>query len=254
MLERVPEIREPHSQLLRVTLEVDNARAYWQRVGRPTTQDEAERAFVEYWFGTKSMERVRDLLSAFRNRFDAYPDALEALHAWTDIDRASRVLICHWHLQLADPIYRRFTGELLPERRAAGRKDISRGPVLRWVNTLEEYARWSPATRAGYASKLLSAAHAAGLIASIRDPRPLVLPRVSAPALGYLMYLLRGVEFEGSLHANPYLRSVGLEGSLVDDRLRSLAGLSYRRIGDLSEITWEYESLADWVRHTRAAA
>jgi hypothetical protein len=146
MLERVPEIREPHSQLLRVTLEADNARAYWQRVGHPTTQDEADRAFVEYWFGTKSMERVRD------------------------------------------------------------------------------------------------------------RPTPLVLPRVSAGALGYPLYLLRGVEFEGSLHANPYLRSVGLEGSLVDDRLRTIAGLTYRRIGDLSEITWEYESLADWVRHTRAAA
>lgn len=254
MPERVPEIREPHSQLLRVTLEADNARAYWQRHARPSERDEAEQAFVEYWFGTKSMERVRDLLAAFRTRFDAFPGTLEALHAWADIDRATRILVCHWHLQLADPLYRRFTGEFLAERRESGRKDITRGPVLRWVGELDEQARWSPATRSGFASKLLSAAHAAGLIATVRDPRALVVPRVSAAALGYLMYLLRGVEFEGSLHRNLYLRSVGLEGSIVDERLRALSGLTYHRVGDQSQITWHFDSLADWVRHTRAAA
>jgi hypothetical protein len=257
MHERVPETTEPHTQLLRVTLEVDNARAYWQRVENPnemTAEQEAERAFAEFWFGTKSMPRVRHLISAFRARFAVFPGALEALHAWEDVDRVTRVVICHWHLQLSDPLYRRFTGDFLPERRSGGRDTITRALVLRWVNDLDTAQRWSPATRTLFASKLLSAAHSAGLVASIRDPRALTLPRVSAAALGYLMYLLRGVQFEGSLHANRYLRSVGLEGSLVDDRLRSAHGLSCRRIGDVADFTWDYESLADWVRHTRAAA
>lgn len=257
MPDRVPETREPHTQLLRVTLEVDNARAYWQRVTTPkpmTVDQEAERAFVEFWFGTKSMPRVRDLVNAFRARFAAFPDALEALHAWAEVDRVTRVVICHWHLQLSDPIYRRFTGDFLPERRAGGRDTITRALVLRWMNAIDVDERWSPATRAGFASKLLSAAHSAGLVASIRDPRSLTLPRVSPAALGYLMYLLRGVEFEGSLHDNPYLRSVGLEGSVVDDKLRAVVGVSCRRIGDVADFSWDYESLTDWVRHTRAAA
>jgi hypothetical protein len=257
MLERVSETKEPHTQLLRVTLEVDNARAYWQHVSSPkqmTVDQEAERAFVEFWFGTKSMPRVRDLVNAFRARFAAFPAALEALHAWADIDRITRVVICHWHLQLCDPTYRRFTGEFLPERRASGRDTITRAIVLRWMNEVDVDERWSPATRAGFASKLLSAAHSAGLVASIRDPRALTLPRVSPAALGYLMYLLRSVEFEGSLHDNPYLRSVGLEGSVVDDKLRAAVGVSCRRIGDVADLSWDFESLTDWVRHTRAAA
>ena len=256
-VDRIRETTEPHTQLLRVTQEVDNARAYWQRVAIPralSAEQETQRAFAEFWFGTKSMPRVRELVGAFRARFAAYPGALEALHAWSDIDRSARLLVCHWHLQLSDPVYRRFTGEFLAERRAAGREDVSRGPVIRWMNDVDVDERWSPATRAGFASKLLSAAHTAGLVASTRDPRALALPRVSTGALGYLMYLLRSVEFEGSLHANPYLRSVGLEGSAVDDKLRLVAGFSYQRIGDVSDFTWNYESLADWVRHTRAAA
>ena len=32
-------------------------------------------------------------------------------------DPATRQVICHWHAQLSDPIYRRFTGEFLIERR-----------------------------------------------------------------------------------------------------------------------------------------
>lgn len=257
MADRVPETTDPHTQLLRVTLEADNARAYWQHV-RPdvieTAPQQAKRAFSEFWFGTKSMPRVRELVGAFRSRFGAYPGALAALHAWSDIDRPSRLVICHWHLQLHDPIYRRFTADFLSERRASGRDSVTRALVLRWMNEIDSEARWSPATRAGFASKLLSAAHDAGLVGSTRDPRTLTLPRVSAAALGYLMYLLRGVELQGSLHDNPYLRSVGLQGGLVDDKLRSVVGLSCRRIGDVADFTWDYESLFDWVRHTRAAA
>jgi hypothetical protein len=67
------------------------------------------------------------------------------------------------------------------------------------------------------------------------------------------MYLLRSVQFAGSLLDNPYLRSVGLEGSAVDDKLRTVAGLSCRRTGDVSEFTWDHDSLEDWVRHTRGS-
>lgn len=256
MPERAAEIAEPHTQLLRVTLEVENARAYWQRATTPgagSADQEAEQAFVEFWFGTKSMPRVRNLITAFRTRFTAFPGVLEALHAWPDMDHQTRVLVCHWHLQLSDPLYRRFTGDYLVERRQGGRGTVSRGTVIRWMNDFDTADRWSASTRAQFASKLLSAAHSAGLVAAIRDPRALSLPRVPAGALGYLMYLLRSVEFAGSLLDNPYLRSVGLEGSAVDDKLRTVAGLACRRTGDVSEFTWDHASLEDWVRHTRGS-
>ena len=75
--------------------------------------------------------------------------------------------------------------------------------------------RWTMATKVQFASKLLSAAYAAGLVASRRDPRPLTVPRVPDDALEYLLYLLREVEFEGTLLDNPYVASVGLDGRPV---------------------------------------
>jgi hypothetical protein len=59
-------------------------------------------------------------------------------------------------------------------------------------------------TRIQFASKLLSAAYSAGLLAGNRDPRAVVFPRVPDDALEYLMYLLREVTFEGTLLSNPY--------------------------------------------------
>ena len=149
MVERATEVVEPHTQLLRVTLEADNARAYWQRSAPdgPAGDQEAEQAFVGFWFGTKTMPRVRALIAVFRARFAAFPGALAALRAWPDMDRATRVLVCHWHLQLSDPLYRRFTGDYLVERRQGGRETVSRGLVIRWMAEVDVEGRWSASTR-----------------------------------------------------------------------------------------------------------
>jgi hypothetical protein len=245
------EVTVVHSQLLRVTLEAEHARAYWSHA-RPELplEQEATLAFGEYWFGAKSMARVRNLLGAFRTRFAAYPQALQALRLWTDIDRDSRNAVCHWHVQLSDPLYRRFTGDYLPERRLRGRGDINREAVLTWLARLDEEKRWSAATRVGFASKLMSAAHAAGIIETTRDPRPIVTPKVPGRALAYLMYLLRSVQRQGSVHDNPYLRSVGLEGGLLEDRLRTVAGVGFRRVGNVVELDWKYPGLLGWAEDT----
>lgn len=251
MPEPASEVTAIHSQLLRVTLEAEHARAYWE-LARPDlpVDQEAALAFSAYWFGAKSMPRVRNLLAAFRLRFGAYPQALEVLRMWTDIDRDSRNAVCHWHVQLTDPLYRAFSGELLPELRMRGRGDVGREAVLRWIEDLDRERRWSAATRVGFASKLMSVAHAAGLLETTRDPRPIVTPKVSGRAVAYLMYLLRSVRFEGRVHDNPYLRSVGLEGGLLDDRLRTAPGIELRRVGDVVELDWRYPGLLGWAHHT----
>lgn len=249
--DRPGEVTEPHSRILRVTLEADNAREYWRRPAAHTlTPDRVDAAFNEYWFGARSMDRIRDLLNNFDERFAAYPAALTALSAWPDIDRETRVVICHWHVQLADPLYRAFTGDYCPVEREGGRK-LTRDGVLRWVRGHDQSGRWSAATHAQFASKMLSCAHAAGLVARTQDPRPLTTPRVTSAALGYLLNLLRGIEFAGSLHDNPYLRSVGIVGTLLDDRIRTLPSVSLRRVADLVEISFDHDSPLEWVRATQ---
>lgn len=238
------EITQVHTRLLKCSLEVEESRAYWRHTaaGGPVTP---ERAFEEYWFGSRSLDRIKVLLANLRARFDAFPAALAVLQRWSDIDLECRRVICHWHLQLSDPLYRAFTGDFLLARRDQRRPEIHRDVVIAWVAD-QGPGRWTMATRIQFASKLLSAAHTAGLVTTNRDPRPLAFPTVPAPALTYLLYLLREVDHGGTLLQNPYLASVGLAGDALDDRLRGLSDLSYQRQGAVTDLSWAFPSLAAW--------
>ena len=121
--------------------------------------------------------------------------------------------------------------------------------VTRWV---EEQAtgRWRLTTCIQFASKLLSSAFSAGLVATNRDPRPLRLPMVDDLALTYLMYLLREVSFAGTLLENPYLASVGLRDDVLERRLKRLTALRFRRQADLTDFDWQFESLTHWAEST----
>jgi hypothetical protein len=244
MTDRSREVTEVHTRLSRCSLEVDNSRAFWARVDEETPV-KAQLAFDEYWFGARSLARVRVLVTNMRARFGAFPSALAVLHRWEQMSPDVRRVICHWHLQLTDPLYRRFTGEYLADRRWGLRPEVTRGLAVGWVGD-QAGARWKMSMRIELASKLLAAAHAAALVATTRDPRPLGAPRVPDEALEYLLYLLRETEFEGSMLDNPYLRSVGLEGAVLDERLRKLPGLAFMRQGDLVDFGWKYRDLRMW--------
>ncbi len=233
-----------HTRMLKCALEIEDARAYWQHT-TPGVDPDAERAFEAYWFGARSLARVRVLLTNFRARFDAYPQALRVLHGWDAMGPDDRRVICHWHLQLADPLYRLFTGGYLVERRQRLRPEVTRDLVISWVGE-QGPGRWEMSTRIQLASKLLSAAHDAGLVGSKRDPRPLTFPRVGDDALTYLLYLLRDLRVAGTLLDNPYLRSLGLDGSGLEARLRGLDALRFRRQGDLTDFGWRFPSLEAW--------
>lgn len=237
------EVTAVHTRLMKCALEVEDARAYWRHAA--DAERSPQRAFEEYWFGAKSLARINVLFANFRARFDAFPEALTVLGRWAHMDPSTRQQIAHWHLQLSDPLYRQFTGVFLVDRRCRNRGDVSRDMVVDWVSD-HGSQRWTMSSRVQLASKLLSAAYAAGLVETNRDPRPVATPRVRDEALAYLMYLLRGVEFEGTLLDNPYVASVGLEGGLLRDRLAALPGLRVRRQGDLVDFDWGYPSLAAW--------
>ena len=244
MTPRPSETTQIHTRLLKCALEVEDSRAYW-RHWRAQPAIESQEAFDEYWFGARSLARVKVLLTNFRARFDGVPDAAALLSQWPDMDPGTRKLICHWHLQFSDPMYRRFAGEYLPERRERGRCEVTRDLVIAWVDD-QGPGRWTTATRVQLASKLMSCAYAAGLLAANRDPRQILVPRVQDDALAYLMYLLRGIDFQGTLLANPYTASVGLDGRFLEERLASTPGLKFQRQGDLQDFGWVYPGLAAW--------
>jgi hypothetical protein len=243
------EATEIHTGILRLALAVEESRAYWShadpdRLQPPGTPAErALLAFEKRWFGAKTMPRIRFLLPNLAARCDAFPQSLAVLHRWAAMDAHTRRAVCHFHMQLSDPIYRRFTGDFLVQRRNATGSDIDRDIVLRWVQR-EFPDRWAPATCIQFASKLLSAASEAGLISAKKDPRKLLAPLVPELALAYLLYVLRGLRFEGTLVANPYLASIGLVPN--DARLASLPGVQCRRMGDLVDFQWAAPDLSAW--------
>ncbi|WP_295586729.1 DUF1819 domain-containing protein [uncultured Lamprocystis sp.] len=234
-----------HTRLLKCTLEVEHSRAYWRHMADHSGPVAARTVHEQFWFGARSLERTGILLTNFRARYDAFPGALPALRSWDAMDPLARRLLCHWHLQLSDPLYRRFAGDYLVERRRRVPAEVSHGPVVKWVAE-QGGERWGMGTRVQFASKLLTSALAAGLIGSSRDPRPLLWPRVDDLSLAYLLYLLRETEFQGSLLANPYLASIGLCGTELEKRLKTLPGLRFRRQGDLIDFGWVYPDLVTW--------
>jgi len=248
-MERPSEAVEYHTHLLRCSIEIEHTRAYWQHVDEAASAGTAEAAFSEFWFGARSMPRVEVLLTNFRERYDAFPPSLQVLHGWNNIDPTTRRVICHWHLQLADRLYREFTGRYLVHRVQSGRTDVSRDLVVRWI---EQQApdRWTTSTRIQFSRKLLYSASNAGVLKGSRDPRQLQFPRVSDDALTYLFYLLRGVQFEGTLTDNPYVASVGITGREVERRLRTLPAFRFRKQGDLVEFGWRFDGLYEWAEAT----
>ena len=248
---RPQEETEIHTRILRLALGVEESRAYWTHLDPSVPPGpRAIQAFEQRWFGGKSLERVRTLLAYFGARYDAFGEAIETLRRWSGMDPATRQVICHWHMQLTDPIYRRFTGEFLVQRRDESKPQFDRSVVTRWMATTYP-DRWASATLIQFASKLLSAAYEAGLIKPKRDPRAPIVPKVSDAALEYMLYLLRGVKFGGTLTDNPYFASVGLDSGTLPQRLATLPTITFRRLADVDEFGWKYSSLSAWAEATR---
>ncbi len=233
------EATELHTRILRLALAIPESRDYWANVDPAVpAAKRGTPAFEQRWFGAKSADRVRTLLAYLAARYDAWPHSLEVLRRWRSMDPATRQLICHWHLQLSDPLYRRFTGEFLVARRAQGLDTVDRDVVLRWLDQVEP-GRWARATQVQFASKLLAAASEAGLVVGPRTgARKLASPHVTDDALVYFVRVFEPITIAGGRFDNPYLASVGLEGGLLEHRLRTLPGLDFRRMGELYELHW----------------
>ena len=240
------EAEKSHSRLLRMSLGMEESREYWEHNNfKLSKKDKEIVAFEQRWFGNKSLSRVRTILRNFSDRFDAYPIALEVLQQWCPSELATRQNICHWHLQLSDPIYRQFSGVYLEQRRVNGQYSIDRDVVVRWIEQQLD-KDWSSATTIRMATALITCATNAGLCSDKAGTRQLVYPQVTDESLTYLLYFLRHLTFSGSLWSNPYFASVGLNGKLLEQRLNRLSDFSFRSIGDVYELDWKYDDLKTW--------
>jgi hypothetical protein len=247
---RPAETNTIHTRILRCMLAVDDSYAYWQRVDTAVPIGErARQAFERRWFGTKSEARIRTMMTDMTERFDAYPEALGLFHEIGTVPAHLRPYICHLHTQLADPIYRRFTGKMLPNRRDQGQTSIDRDVVARWIDSLEP-GRWSPSTCQKFGSNLLATASDAGLVVGKKDPRKIPVPATPDVALGYATYLLRDVQILGTLERNPYLRSLGVDADGFGRLGARVPGLRITELGGVFDIAWLEASLRDWgMRH-----
>lgn len=243
------EVDQFHTRLLRVSLALEESRAYWEH--GHSNIPLAERAVIAFegrWFGSKSLDRVQGLVAEFNHRYDQYPAALEVLQLWKPNDLVTRENLCHWYLQLADPLYRQFTGSFLVQRRLSGSPTISRDIAARWVAEQIPKA-WSVATLQRMATSLIAASSTAGLCTTRPGTRELTFPKVTDEALTYWLYFLRNLSFKGTLLDNPYFGSVGLTEGFLENRLRHLPALRFSRMADLVDFNWQFECLSTWVTH-----
>jgi hypothetical protein len=240
------EVTIMHTGILRCTLATDDSHAYWRNVDPEVPLERRARtAFAERWFGLKSEARVDTLVRNMAQRFDAFPEALALLHGLKSPAATLRPWICHLHTQLSDPLYRRFTGEYLPQRRAQGLRSLDRDTVARWVESLEP-GRWSVITCRKFGTNLIATAAEAGLLDNRRDPTEVPVVKAPDKALGYALYLLRAVSFAGRLGDDPYLRSLGADRSSLPLLLERVPGVTYRQLGGVDEVDWHYPSLSAW--------
>lgn len=229
-----------HSRLCSFTLAQRESQEYWKERGSSLEAASLETAFSGRWFGNQSEKRVKTILSHMKCRFDPYPQALEVLSKWGNIGWSRN--ICHWHLQLSDPLYREFTGSYLPQCRSNGIQFIDWRMVLRWIAAID-CIDWSISTKRQMASSLLTTARQAGLM---EENNPIISPVVADNALEYWFFLWKSQP--GICHGwnNPYLSSLGLTGATLAHRVNRLPSLNVYRLGDVYDWGWQYPDLMTW--------
>jgi hypothetical protein len=242
------EVSDPHTTLLRLGLAEPESREYWSHCTPGSSLSETtQRAFEERWFGSRPMGRVQYLVKHFKDRFQAFPNSLKALQHWNPLELSDRKIICHWHLQLSDPIYRQVFASHLQERWLHPQPTLDRNALVRWVGQ-QVGPEWAQSTVQRMAAGISSCLQEAGFVEKGPALRPLNRPRVSDQALAYLLYLLRETRHTGHQLDNPYLASLDLIGPQLELRLARLPGIGFQKMANLRELTYQHANLWEWAR------
>jgi hypothetical protein len=178
-------------------LEVASSVLFWRHatIGEQAAE-RRHRATQEAWFPGLSEARLRYLLAELEKRFPA--DSLNTLKTWQPSDELQAPLVCHWHLQWSDPLYRDFTSGFLVGAWARPEAGVTVNAVDDWLAQRGSHADWSPATRRRLASGLLAAARDAGFLKGQGREKELRTVTVDQPSLNYLRSLLVTAEADSS--------------------------------------------------------
>lgn len=202
----VLQVNTPHTGLLRLGLAVAQSATFWRKASDDLPLKELQNlALSQDWFNV-SEARTKYLVGQLQKRFP-FP-VRQALKFGRDLERRQCQLVCHWHLQLTDPVYRRFTSEYLLSRWTSPTTTIDLEGSEKWVKSLPMTCDWKSVTARRMASGLLSAATDAGLCSgSGKGERSLRLPTVSDADIEYLKTILKAAGALAELDL--YLNSVG---------------------------------------------
>lgn len=167
-------------------LDVASSLLFWER-SQPGEEPRRRRirAVAENWFPQLSSARVKYVLAELEKRFPE--PSLEALRRWRPEAESQAPLVCHWHLQASDPLYREFTSRYLVEAWAQP-DGVTVPAVTDWLEQRGAQADWSPSTRRRLASGLMAAATEAGFLKGsgrVREPKAVTADATS------LLYLRR---------------------------------------------------------------
>ena len=201
------ELNTPHTALLRLGLAAPQSILFWQKAVEDLPLPQlCQKAFEEQWFPELSKSRLTYLVGQMQKRFPFVSRELLGFRARSEPQQ--NLLICHWHLQLTDPLYRSFSSNFLMDCWSNPTTSVSLEASTRWVEKQEIAREWQASTVRRMASGLLSAASDAGLCSSKgRGERELKLPLVKADDIDYLKALLNLAK--AGNHLPHYLMSVG---------------------------------------------
>lgn len=238
-----------HTRMINDTLLEERSQSFWKNIDLDNKQNLVEVAYNNYWFGSANKATIKRTLNNFHVRYSAFPHCLAALKKWEDIDIKERALVCHWHMQLSDVLYRRFTSEFIPSRFIYKPAAFHKDQVQQWVYGFMG-EKWAGSTQAQMASKMMSTIRSVGYVS--KDSKTIIelrYPTVNQRALQYLLYALREITFQGSILENPYLKSVGLTGSFLISQINQTTTISVNQLADVTSLEWKYPNLLGWMNN-----
>ena len=157
------EVSVPHTGLLRLGLATAYSVIFWSRATEDIPAAEIARTAEEQgWFGDISSSRVRYVVRQLQKRFP-YP-ARKLLGFQPRAGSGQDALVCHWHLQLNDPLYRHYTSHYLLGCWSGPTTSVTLDGTEQWVRGRPSAREWKANTQRRMASGLMSAATEAGLI------------------------------------------------------------------------------------------
>lgn len=165
-------------------LEVGLSQTFWSRAeAGEGAKDRWLRAREQAWYPALSEARLRYVMSELERRFPTR--ALTALDKWRP-NQGQAPLVCHWHLQWSDPLYRDFSSGFLVGAWAKLDARVCVSDVDQWLAQRGSHPDWLPSTRRRLASGLLSAACEAGFLKGSGRDKELRTVMADAECISYL--------------------------------------------------------------------